>query len=168
MLSGPVALNGLRFFINFNTPFVVTLILPILGEGSQRDSLVALCESINISGAVRFPGTTEAVLNEVSNADLLVSSSRYEGFSNTLLEAMALGTPVVATNCPGATKELVIDGKTGTLVPALSVDAIYDGMLRALRADSARISSAARVHVETNFGEEVTIRQYSDLFERHV
>jgi glycosyltransferase involved in cell wall biosynthesis len=142
--------------------------LSIWGEGSQRDSLVALCESLNIGGAVRFPGTTEAVLSEVSNADLLVSSSRYEGFSNVLLEAMALGTPVVATNCPGATKELIIDGKTGTLVPTFGVDAIRDGMLRALRADSAGIASAARLHVEANFGKEVIVRQYTDLFERHV
>ena len=114
------------------------------------------------------PDVYEAILNEISIADLLVSSSRYEGFSNILLEAMAIGTPVVATNCAGGTKELVIEGKTGILIPTFSVDAICDGMLRALRADSAGMSSVARSHVEANFAAANIVGQYSELFKKYV
>ena len=142
--------------------------LSIWGEGSQRDTLVALCESLNIEHAVRFPGETQAVLGEVSKADLLVSSSRYEGFSNVLLEAMALGTPVAATNCAGATKELIIDGQTGALAATIDQESIHDAMVRALRENRPRLSGAARTHVEVNFGEDKIIRAYSELFRRYI
>jgi glycosyltransferase involved in cell wall biosynthesis len=81
-------------------------------------------------------------------ADLFVSASRYEGLSNVVLEALACGTPVVATACPSGIGEIIDAGKNGWLAPPDSEVALADTMVAALRAlptiDRVAIASAAR------------------------
>jgi glycosyltransferase involved in cell wall biosynthesis len=105
------------------------------------------------------------------SADIIISSSRYEGFSNVLLEAMGLGKLVVATNVAGATRQLVIDGKTGILADSSSGPDLARALRRSEQADTAQLSLSAQHHVATNFDLDLVVAQYvraiTETFERH-
>lgn len=91
--------------------------LLILGEGSERLSLEKLIKELNLEQDVRMPGFVNNPYVYMRHAKVLVLSSRWEGFGNVLVEAMALGTPVVATDCPSGPAEILEGGKLGPLVP---------------------------------------------------
>jgi len=89
----------------------------LMGKGSGRDSLEKLCLDLGIREDVEFAGFRENPFPFLAHADLFVQPSRYEGFGMALLEALALGVPVVATDCPSGPREILQDGKYGRLVP---------------------------------------------------
>lgn len=90
--------------------------LVILGEGPQREQLEALARDLGITEAVDLPGFAANPYPYLARADLFVLSSAWEGSPNALTEALALGTPVVATDCPSGPREILEDGRYGTLV----------------------------------------------------
>lgn len=98
--------------------------LLILGEGGARASLLALAGELRVAEAVDLPGFVPAPYPYLAHADLLVSSSRWEGLSFVLIEALALGTPVVATDCPSGPAEILQHGRYGTLVPVGDAEAL--------------------------------------------
>lgn len=87
----------------------------ILGEGDERSRLEAIAASPRLAGRVRFLGFRENPWSVIAQADVFVLTSTYEGFGNVLVEAMACGTPIVATRSPG-TVEIIDDGVNGLLV----------------------------------------------------
>lgn len=95
--------------------------LTILGDGPDRAKLEQQARELGVTDVVTFAGFSGDVLPTVRAADLFVLASRYEGFPNAALEALACGTPVVLTDCPGASSEIVVPGLNGRL--ATSVDA---------------------------------------------
>lgn len=90
--------------------------LVILGEGPLRGALAALADRLGVGDAVAMPGEVQNVSEWIANASLVVSSSLWEGLQSTLIEALALGCPVVATDCPGGARETLVDGELGPLV----------------------------------------------------
>jgi GalNAc-alpha-(1->4)-GalNAc-alpha-(1->3)-diNAcBac-PP-undecaprenol alpha-1,4-N-acetyl-D-galactosaminyltransferase len=91
-------------------------VLNILGDGREKDRLERLAGELGIAERVRFHGKTREIGCYYWNADVFVSSSRWEGFPNVLLEAMSVGLPVAAFACPGGVTDLVRDGENGLLV----------------------------------------------------
>lgn len=91
--------------------------LIILGEGKERDNLEKLIKNYNIENKVDLPGFKDNPYAYLSKSDVFVLSSLSEGFGNVLVEAMACGTPVISTNCPGGPPEILDNGKYGKLVP---------------------------------------------------
>ncbi|MBV6272884.1 glycosyltransferase family 4 protein [Alcaligenaceae bacterium CGII-47] len=91
--------------------------LEIWGEGPMREALVAQTERLGLSARVRLPGRTTQPWIVMQRAHAFVLSSRVEGFPNTLLEAMALGLPCVALDCPSGPSELADEGRAARLVP---------------------------------------------------
>jgi glycosyltransferase involved in cell wall biosynthesis len=119
--------------------------LVIVGEGTRRDELVRRSRALGLGGRVHLPGRAGDVEAWYRRADVFVLSSRFEGFPNTLVEAMACGRPVVSFACPTGPADIVRDGVDGLLVPAGDVAALGDALLRladdpALRA---RLGAAA-------------------------
>lgn len=98
--------------------------LLILGAGSLKPDLSALAEALGVAGRVEFTGQVKNVHDYLARAALYVQSSNFEGFPNTLLEALAAGTAVVATDCLTGPRELLDDGRLGELVPVGDTDAL--------------------------------------------
>jgi glycosyltransferase involved in cell wall biosynthesis len=91
----------------------------IIGEGSarERSTLANLAAQLGIVGDVAFPGESDVVAAWLRRADLFVSSSLWEGSAGALVEALAIGCPVVATSSVGSARDLLEDGRIGRLVP---------------------------------------------------
>ncbi|MES9970796.1 MAG: glycosyltransferase [Candidatus Thiodiazotropha sp.] len=106
--------------------------LIILGDGRQREKLQAMSKELGISEALALPGFTPNPYAYMKRADLFVLSSRWEGSPNALTEAMALGTPVVSTDCPSGPSELLDGGRIAPLVPMGNWQALAKAMQRML------------------------------------
>lgn len=91
--------------------------LLILGDGSERDMLAALTASLGLEHRVDMPGFAPNPHAHVARAAVLVLSSDFESLANVVIEAMAVGTPVIATDCPSGPSEALGNGRYGTLVP---------------------------------------------------
>lgn len=140
--------------------------LAIYGEGPDRAALQAQIDALGLQDKVHLAGQSNAVLAQVCAADVFISSSRYEGFSNAMLEAMALGTRVVATDCPGATSELIVDGRTGFLCRSEDAGALAVSVKQALQPGTGSVGAAARDHVATMFNRDRVCADYTAFFEQ--
>jgi len=130
--------------------------LQIWGQGPMLAELQALCAQLGVSGKVRFPGLTAEPASVMAQADMFVLSSRFEGFPNVLLEAMAVGLPVIAFDCPSGPRDIVTNERDGLLITPQDVNSLAAAMLRLIgdRALSRRLGKAAadvrlRFSVET-------------------
>ena len=139
--------------------------LLIVGDGPQRDRLRRFRDQVCIRGKVHFLGERGNVPRLMPHLDVLWSTSAYEGQSNAILEAMASGVPVVATDIPG-TRKLVVPGATGYLIP-LGDRAAFAKHTERLLNDAAlagRFSAAARHRVESEFSVEKMIERHVGLY----
>jgi glycosyltransferase involved in cell wall biosynthesis len=99
------------------------LTLTIYGEGSERKNLEALITSLNLQNKVYLPGAIKNIQEALIKADLFIFPSHYEGFPNALCEAMAVGLPVIASNCSGNV-DIIRDGIDGRLFPIGDINAL--------------------------------------------
>ncbi|MBK1629185.1 glycosyl transferase [Thiohalocapsa halophila] len=108
--------------------------LMILGEGSEREALLAEATALGVADDVTLPGFVPKPYAEIAHADLFALSSRWEGMPLVLVEALALGTAVVATDCPSGPRELLADGDQGWLVPVGDAAALAAALAATLAA----------------------------------
>lgn len=106
--------------------------LVLLGAGSRKQKLVQQAKASGIEDDVDFVGFVSNPYKYMRRADLLAHSSRYEGFGLVLVEALACGTPVVATDCPGGPSDILNDGEYGELVDVGDPQGLADAMARTL------------------------------------
>ena len=106
--------------------------LLILGEGEQRQMLEQLVKHLNLQNEVLLPGFVDNPYAYMKQADVFVLSSAWEGLVTVLIEAMACGTPVVSTDCPSGSSEILQDGKFGRLVPVGDAKALAAAVLKTL------------------------------------
>lgn len=107
--------------------------LCIVGDGSLRDPLMALCLEKNIAQHVRFVGFTDTPYRYIMQSDLLVMSSNFEGLPTVIVEALYCGISVVSTDCPTGPREILNDGEYGTLVPLNDEQAMANAILFELK-----------------------------------
>ncbi len=129
--------------------------LLLIGEGPMRAELEALARALGIAGRVAFAGLRDNPYPAMREADLFVLSSAWEGFGNVLVEAMAVGTPVVATDCPDGPAEILEGGKWGRLVPPGDADALAAAMLDVLQNGGVDARERARAF---------TVERAADLY----
>lgn len=106
--------------------------LIILGTGPLELELRAMIRDAGLSERVDLAGHVEDVLPYMARADLFVLPSRWEGFPLALVEALGCGCPIVATDCPGGSGDILHKGALGTLVPVGDVKALAIAMMRKL------------------------------------
>jgi len=116
----------------------------ILGEGLERENLTRLIEEKELQNRVTLAGWTADPESEMHKSDLFVLSSRFEGFPNVLLEAMACGLPVIACDCPSGPKQIVRHEIDGLVVPSEDITALSAAMERMVSDEAFRKSCAER------------------------
>ncbi len=142
----------------------------LVGEGRNGTTpcqLQQLATTLGLAERVMFLGYREDLLRVYATFDLLVLSSLREGLPNCILEAMAMGLPVVTTDVAG-TKELVIDGQTGFVVPQRDVHGLADAIIAVLDdgRHRLRMGQAGRQRVERDFSFAQRLRRVEELYER--
>jgi len=139
----------------------------VIGDGPLRPSLEELAAQLGIAGQVIFTGFVEDIPALMSELDLLVISSLWEGFGLTAVEAMALGVPVVSSEA-GGLPEVVRHGETGLLVPPANVTALARGIIWMLDHPEAvaEMTKRASVAVLENFTAAVMARRTEELYRR--
>ncbi|NLF29963.1 MAG: glycosyltransferase family 4 protein [Planctomycetes bacterium] len=126
--------------------------LRIAGQGPAEEELAELAGQLGLDGQIEWLGWRADVSDLLAGADLFVNPSTTEAMPNSVLEALATGTPVVATDA-GATDELVLHERTGLLIPPGDVGALAEALGRLLAdADLGRaLAWQGRSHVEEHF-----------------
>ena len=112
--------------------------LVILGRGKQRDQLLALAKKLGVADDIDLPGFKPNPYSYMAHAALLAFTSRWEGLGFVLIEALAIGTPVVSTDCPSGPSEILAGGRYGPLVPVGDVEAVAKAILNTLNHPLSR------------------------------
>lgn len=143
--------------------------LVLIGGGENEARVKALSASLGLDADVVFTGFTPNPYAYLARATLALLTSRFEGMPNALIEAMALGVPIVSTACPYGPIELLSDGACGTLVPIGDAAAVAEAAM-ALLDDPARRQSlgAAGLARARDFDRRHIAARYEALFERLV
>lgn len=138
----------------------------ILGDGPERESLASLATSLGIQDFVCMPGLSATPEELMSRTSIFVLSSRFEGFPNVLLEAMAMGCPVIATDCDSGPRDIVRHLLDGILIEPDDVDALATAM-KVLGEDSQLCESLAKnaLEVRSRFSSDKIMSQWTKLVE---
>ncbi len=120
----------LKAFASFHQQYPVYT-LDIYGDGVLLEELTAYARELGVASAVNFKGFSSDVYPLMAKAAMYVSSSDYEGISNSMLEALAIGVPTICTDCPvGGARQMIEDGVNGLLTPVGDAKAFADAMCR--------------------------------------
>jgi glycosyltransferase involved in cell wall biosynthesis len=135
--------------------------LIILGEGEDRAGLEALADKLRVRPDVDLPGFRKDAMAYMAHSSLFVLSSAWEGLPTVLIEALAAGTSVVSTDCPSGPREILQDGRLGTLVPVGDHMTLAEAMLDTLRRPPGPISAETLAP----FTRDVAVDNYLRLIE---
>ena len=143
--------------------------LVMVGNGPIRSHVEAILSQAGANAVAWLPGERDDVADVMRGLNCFVLPSLSEGISNTILEAMASGLPVIATDV-GGNAELVVSGRTGLLVPAGDVEAMAQSLI-GMAADphrAAAMGQLARERVEQEFSMRAMVSAYQGLYDRQI
>lgn len=141
-------------------------ILRIVGEGPERSHLEELISQLGLQNRVELPGVSKNVLLEMQKADIFCLTSKYEGFPNSLLEAMAVGLPCISFDCPSGPKEMTDHGKAALLIEPDNFEALVSNLDRLLKDKEERKKYAALAYdfSHKNYSLNTILTQWDNLF----
>jgi glycosyltransferase involved in cell wall biosynthesis len=138
--------------------------LTIWGEGPERPTLERQRKELGLEGCVHLPGRTQNIFQEMRKSDLFVLSSRFEGFPNALLEAMACNLPVISFDCRSGPSEIIQHNVDGILTPPEDVNRLADAMNRLISDASMRDQLGKRAgEVTQRFNTEKIMGEWERL-----
>lgn len=141
-------------------------VLLMVGRGNLEEQTYAVAKSLKLDDRVRFLGIRQDIPDIMSAADAYVMSSAWEGMPLVLQEASATELPIVSTDV-GGVKEVVVDGRSGLLVPPKNSEALAGAMRQMMLMTSEereRMGRAGREHVESLFGMESVLDAWDDMY----
>nr|WP_298248839.1 glycosyltransferase [uncultured Halomonas sp.] len=136
--------------------------LDIYGEGELASQLYEYAEALSIIDLINFKGFETNLKDKLSNYDLFLFTSDWEGFGNVLVEALCAGLPVISTDCPSGPREILAGGKFGRLLPVGDVDAFCTAVKEEIRTP-LKISNDDLVMHLNSFRGSVVAQKYIDL-----
>lgn len=149
-----------------NTELIGQINLILIGDGPLKKQAVELLENNQLAAYAWLPGERDDIAELMRLLDIFVLPSQAEGISNTILEAMATGLPVIAT-AVGGNVELVKAGETGLLVPPSDPDAMANALLGLIVDKQKRQQLGERSYqsVLDNFSIQVMVNKYTDVYD---
>lgn len=138
--------------------------LLILGEGSERQMLEQQMIAFGIENDVKLLGIKTNPYPYISNADILVCTSKYEGFNITLAESLACGTPVISMNCPYGPAEILDNGTYGQLISPGDQDGMVNAIIAAIDHPESLPSKEKLMERAKRFSAEKIFSEYQELF----
>ncbi len=153
----------LKAFSNFNIK-APNLKLRVIGDGPEKSNLIKLAKKLDIDKNVEFLGSLprNQVKTEMSNTSVLVHPSRYETFGVVIIEALAMGLPVIATRC-GGPESIVID-RVGLLIDSGSVSQLFQAMIDIYTNYREYSPEDIREYCESKFSERVVVNSLIDIY----
>jgi len=134
--------------------------LLVIGDGILREELEILSNKLGVSERVRFAGFVSNPYSYLADSDIFVLTSNYEGLPTVIIEALYCGLPIVSTDCPSGPRELLDNGKYGSLVEVNNIEqlvvAIEQGLSKTKSAHSALYAAA-------NFSPEIVVGKFIEL-----
>ena len=139
--------------------------LNIYGEGPESRSILSEIESRDLSDVVHLKGNNPDIDKEMLSSSILVVTSRYEGFSLVIVEAMACGLPVVSYSCPYGPKEIIHEGKDGFLVPVNDEKMLAERICQLITDEELRRQiGAAAFERAKDYSMETIMNKWLSLF----
>lgn len=141
-------------------------VLLLVGQGSLLEVTKKLADELGLEDKVHFLGVRRDIPELMNVADAYVMSSAWEGLPMVLLEAGACGLPIVATGV-GGNAEVVLNDKTGYIVPPRNTEALAAAMAKLMalpEAERKMMGQAGRAHVETNYSLDRVVDQWEALY----
>lgn len=140
--------------------------LVIYGEGDRREALNVLVKELSLKERIHLPGSIEDVAGGIEQAFAFVLCSYSEGMPNTLIEAMALGLPVISTDCPcGGPGELIRQGENGLLIPPGDGAALTEALCRILdHPEQAEAMGRQAAEIRTQLDPKVINQSWETYF----
>lgn len=138
--------------------------LILMGDGSQKDMLKKLVNSLKIEKYVHFIGWQANVFPYLKKCDIFVLSSNYEGFGYVLLEAMSQGLPVISTDSPYGPSEVLGNGKYGLLVPVGNINSMKNAISRLMdnKSQAKKYSEKSRERIK-HYTEDNMLASYRKI-----
>lgn len=155
----------IKAFSQYLEKYKIKTKLYILGDGSLRKEYELLIDSLGLNDCVVLPGFVRNPISYFKSSDLFVLSSNHEGLGNVIIEALGCGLPVVSTDCESGPREILADGKFGSLVPTNDVEKLSEAMFHAVTTeyDSYNIKLRAKEFSVEKIGEEYLDILFNDV-----
>lgn len=134
--------------------------LVVLGQGTQQQQIEAEVKKLGLEEHVTMLGWVKNPFAYMSKADAFVLASEFEGLPNVLVQAMAFGTPIVATDCKSGPAEILSGGRFGTLVPVKDQQNLAKGLLHALTLPRQH---EAMAHARATYGARRAVEEYLEM-----
>ena len=139
--------------------------LHVYGSGELHDQVVRWIQERHLENTIILHEPVDNIMEKYLESSIAVLSSRYEGFSLVLLEAMSCGVPIVSFDCPHGPRNIIRNGEDGLLVEYLNSQALADGICRLIEDDALRQQYGAKAKENIKrFSKENVMRQWENFF----
>ncbi len=144
-------------------------ILDVYGSGELRDQVIELIREKHLESSVMMHDPVDNIMEKYLDSSICVLSSRYEGFSLVIMEAMSFGVPVVSFDCPHGPRNIIKNGDDGILIEPLNYLALADGICKLIEDEALRkqFGTNARKNV-LRFSQDSIMEQWENLFQKLV
>lgn len=140
-------------------------ILNIYGSGEMHDDVERWIKERNLQDTMIMHEPTNQIMEKYTESSICVLSSRYEGFSLVIMEAMSCGVPCVSFDCPFGPRNIIKDGEDGILVDYLNTKALADNICKVIEDENLRkkLGTNAKKNIQ-RFSQDAIMQQWQDLF----